>query len=186
MPVQSSFRRTLARRLAPLALILAVGGALSGCSWFRGEYDDGKCPVVAIPDDLSHVTHFKGQGTDFANVSITGLLSDIKGGCTFDKEGITVDMNVSLIARLGPAAGPDDRNADFAYFVAILNQDGKIVAKQLFPAPIAFPVGQSRRGSVETITQRIPLRDYHDAGKYRVEVGFQLSQEELSYNRGGH
>ncbi|HLZ66358.1 MAG TPA: hypothetical protein VKQ29_09010 [Aliidongia sp.] len=184
MPVQSSIRRTLARRLAPLALIIAVGGALSGCSWFRGDYDDGKCPVVAIPDDLSHVTQFKGPGTDFANATVTALLTDIKGGCTFDKGGVTVDMNVSLVARLGPAA--TDRNADFAYFVAILNQDGKIVAKQLFPAPIAFAEGQSRRGSIESITQRIPLQDYHDAGKYRVEVGFQLSQEELTYNRGGH
>jgi hypothetical protein len=184
MPVQSSFRRTFARRMAPLALILAVGSALAGCSWFRGDYDDGKCPVVAIPDDLSHVSHFQGPGTDFANVTVTALLTDIKGGCTFDKGGVTVDMNVSLIARLGPAA--TDRHADFAYFVAILDPTGKIVAKQLFPAPIDFAEGQSRRGSIESITQRIPLKDYHDAGKYRVDVGFQLSQEELSYNRGGH
>lgn len=184
MPVPSSFRRMLARRVAPLALILAVGGALSGCSWFRSDYDDGKCPVVAIPDDLSHVSHFKGPGTDFANVTVTALLTDIKGGCTFDAGGVSVDMNVSLIARLGPAAV--DRHADFAYFVAILNQDGKIVAKQVFPAPIDFTDNQNRRGSLETISQRIPLKDYHDAGKYRVEVGFQLTQEELSYNRGGH
>jgi len=184
MFLQSSFRRTLARRVAPLALILVLGGALSGCSWFRGEYDDGKCPVVAIPDDLSHVTHFNGPGTDFANVTVTALLTDATGGCTFDKGGITVDMTVSLIARLGPAAV--DRNADFAYFVAILDANDKIVAKQVFPAPIAFAENQNRRGSIESITQRIPLRDYKQAGKYRIEVGFQLTQEELSYNRGGH
>jgi hypothetical protein len=93
-------------------------------------------------------------------------------------------MNVSLIARLGPAAV--DRTADFAYFVAILNQDGTIVAKQVFPAPIAFADNQTRRGSIETITQRIPLKDLKQAGKYRIEVGFQLTQEELEYNRGGH
>jgi len=184
MPVQSSFRRTLARRVAPLALILAVGGALSGCSWFHGDYDDDKCPVVSIPDDLSHVSHFAGAGTDFANVTVTALLTDAKGQCTFDKQGVTVDMNVSLIARLGPAAV--DRTGDFAYFVAILNQDDTIVAKQVFPAPIAFADNQTRRGSIETITQRIPLKDLKQAGKYRIEVGFQLTQEELSYNRGGH
>ncbi len=184
MPVQSSFCRMLARRVAPLALILAVGGALSGCSWFSGDYDDAKCPVVAIPDDLSHVSHFKGAGTDFADVTVTALLTDLQGGCTFDKTGVSVDMNVSLIGRLGPAAV--DRTADFAYFVAILDQDGTIVAKQVFPAPIEFAPNQSRRGSIETISQRIPLKDYHQAGKYRIEVGFQLTQEELSYNRGGH
>lgn len=184
MFLQSSFSRTLARRMAPLALILAVGGALSGCSWFKGDYDDGKCPVVAIPDDLSHVSHFKGAGTDFANVTVTALLTDAKGGCTFDKAGITVDLDVSLIARLGPAAV--ERTADFAYFVAILDGSGTIVAKQVFPAPITFADNQNRRGSIESISQRIPLRDYKQAGKYRVEVGFQLTQEELMYNRGGH
>jgi len=184
MPVQSSFRRTLARRVAPLALILAAGGALSGCSWFHGDYDDDKCPVVAIPDDLSHVSHFKGTGTDFANVTVTALLTDAKGQCNFDPQGVTVEMNVSLIARLGPAAV--DRTGDFAYFVAILNQDGTIVAKQVFPAPIAFADNQTRRGSIETITQRIPLKDLKQAGKYRIEIGFQLTQEELEYNRGGH
>jgi hypothetical protein len=184
MPVQSSFRRMLARRVAPLALILAVGGALSGCSWLRGDYDDGKCPVVGIPDELSHVSHFKGSGTDFANVTVTALLTDAKGSCTFDKEGVTVEMNVSLIARLGPSAV--ERTADFAYFVAILNPDGKIVAKQVFPAPITFADNQSRKGSIETITQRIPMKDYKQAGNYHIDVGFQLTQEELSYNRGGH
>lgn len=184
MPVQSSFRRTLARRMAPLALILAVGGALSGCSWFRRDYDDGKCPVVGIPDDLARVSHFQGQGTDFANLAVSARLSDAKGDCTFDKTGINVTMNVSLIAQTGPAM--TGQTADFAYFVAILDPDGKIIAKKVFPAPITFADGQKRRGSVETIDQRIPLADYHQAGKYRVEVGFQLSEEELSYNRGGH
>jgi hypothetical protein len=184
MPVQSSFCRTLARRVAPLALILVLGGAISGCSWFKGKYDDDKCPVVAIPDELGHVSQFKGPGTDFANVTVTALLTDVKGGCTFDDGGVNVDMNVSLIARLGPAAV--DRTADFAYFVAILNQDGTIVAKQVFPAPITFADNQSRRGSIESISQRIPLKDPKLAAKYRVEVGFQLTQEELSYNRGGH
>ncbi|HEV2676587.1 MAG TPA: hypothetical protein VGV37_18825 [Aliidongia sp.] len=170
--------------MAPLALILAVGGALSGCSWFKGTYDDGKCPVVGIPDDLATVSHFRGQGTDFASLAVSARLSDLKGDCSFDKEGITVSMNVSLVAHAGPAM--TDRNADFAYFVAILDPAGTIVAKKVFPAPIAFAAGQQSRGSVETIDQRIPLKDYHQAGKYRVEVGFQLSQEELSYNRGGH
>jgi len=184
MPVQSSFRRTLARRLAPLALVLAAGGAVSGCSWLHSDYDDGKCPVVAIPDDLSHVSRFNGPGTDFANMTVSALLTDIKGGCTFDKTGVTVDMTLSLIGKLGPAA--TERSADFAYFVAILNPSGTIVAKQLFPAPIEFPENQTRRGSVESITQRIPLKDYKQAGNYRIEVGFQLTQEELSHNRGGH
>jgi len=184
MPVLPSFRRTLPRRVAPLALMLATGAALSGCSWFSGKYDDAKCPVVAIPDDLARVSHFQGQGTDFANLAVSARLSDIKGGCDFNKEGVTVDMSVSLVAQAGPAM--TDRNADFAYFVAILDPTGTIVAKKVFPAPVAFPEGQQRRGSIETITQHIPLKDYHQAAKYRVEVGFQLSQEELSYNRGGH
>jgi hypothetical protein len=170
--------------MAPLALILAAGAGLSSCSWFHGTYDDGKCPVVAIPDDLARVSHFQGQGTDFANLTVAARLSDIKGGCTFDKDGVSLDMTVSLVAQSGPAM--TDRNADFAYFVAILDPAGKIVAKRVFPAPIAFPEGQTRRGSIETIDERIPLKDYHEAGNYRVEIGFQLSEEELSFNRGGH
>ena len=184
MPVQSSFRRTLARRVAPLALILAAGGALSGCSWFHGTYSDAKCPVVGIPDDLARVSHFQGQGTDFANLAVSARLTDAKGDCVFDKTGITVTMNVSLIAQAGPAM--TGQTADFAYFAAILDPNGKIIAKKVFPAPITFTDGQKRRGSVETIEQRIPLADFHQAAKYRLEVGFQLSEEELSYNRGGH
>ena len=184
MPVQSSFRRTLWRRMAPLALILAVGGALSGCSWFRGTYADAKCPVVGIPDDLARVSHFQGQGTDFANLAVQARLSDAQGDCVFDKTGMSVTMNVSLVAQTGPAM--TGQTADFAYFVAILDPNGTIIAKKVFPAPITFTEGQKRRGSVETIDQRIPLADFHQGGKYRIEIGFQLSEEELSYNRGGH
>ena len=184
MPVKPSFRRPLRRRVASFALVLAVGGALSGCSWFKGKYDDDKCPVVSIPDDLARVTHYQGQGTTFANVAVSAQLSDAQGTCTFQEDGITVDMTVSVLASLGPAA--TDRTGDFAYFVAILDPSDKIIAKKIFPSPIDFPPGQTRRGSVETISQHIPLSDAKLAGKYKIEVGFQLSQEELSYNRGGH
>ena len=69
------------------------------------------------------------------------------------------------------------------YFVAITSE-GKILAKQVFQVQFAFDAGQATAAftdSVNSLSLTIG-RDKH-ATDYGVLVGFQLTKEQLDYNR---
>ena len=60
---------------------------------------------------------------------------------------------------------------------------GKILAKEVFSASMIYAQGEDYKSYKETLRQIIPLNDTKQGKKYKVLVGFQLSQEQLNYNR---
>jgi|HubBroStandDraft_1064217.scaffolds.fasta_scaffold00032_7 hypothetical protein len=160
---------------------LGLGLTLAGCSWFRGEYDDVKCPATGVVGGLGSVSRFDGRGTGFVDLAYRATLSEVKSDCKVDSGGVTVTMTVTTTAELGPAA--TGRNADFVYFVAITDTHDKIVAKNLFDNPVTFKPDLNRAGGKDTLSERIPLADPKQADRYHVILGFQMTEDELAYNR---
>ena len=81
----------------------------------------------------------------------------------------------------GPAAA--ERRANVAYFVAVLEGD-RILDKQIFPLRAEFPANADRvRLTGDDVELRLPVRPDKTAAAYRIEVGFQLTPEELAFNR---
>jgi len=158
-----------------------AAAALSGCSIFGSSRPPAICPAVSIAGDLASVSRFNGSGTGFPDLATLGEIRNVKDGCTFDAKGVTIDMTVTLLAQLGPAA--TSRSADFQYFVAITDPQERILVKEVFPSHLDFQGNQQRAGAVETLQERIPLPDQKVSGEYRVIVGFQLAKDELEYNR---
>ena len=166
-----------------LALIATAALALGGCSAFSGEKLDLACPKVGILNDAARVTLFRtGPGSGGpADVVAHGVVGDYSGSCTYDETGVTIDVSLALVAERGPAMVGDQ--AALSYFVAIARPDGSIATKQVFPTTIVFPGNAPRAGSREDLQPHIPLPRGQDARGYQLLVGFQLTPDQLEYNR---
>jgi len=167
--------------LGRAAALLSLTGLLSGCSLFESEYSDVKCPESGILTEASALSRFDGHGTGFTNLAYRASLGDLKVACKINAEGASMTVTVSTLAEIGPAATA--RSIDLPYFIAISDPHDKILAKRIFSNAVEFKANQSRAGARDTDTQKIPMPDPKDAPKYHVVIGFQLTEEELDFNR---
>jgi hypothetical protein len=169
-------------RLAAVALV----ALLSGCSMFSKK-DPRGCPRVEIVSDLSRIVKFgNGPGRDLSDVVYSARIDDVKSGCTYDENGVTVEMTVSLLGERG-RAGLALPTSDVTYFVAITDRTQNIVAKRLFTSKFTFP-DKGLASINDELVQRIPLAPTAPGSDHTLILGFQLSPEEIDFNdknRGG-
>jgi len=92
-----------------------------------------------------------------------------------------VALGIQIEAQRTPTAKVDA--AELRYFVAIVNLQGEILARQDFPLNLPFKPGQDTVSKVEQINQLVPLKYPQNGGSLQIWVGFQLSDAELQYNR---
>lgn len=158
-----------------LPLLLAAAAVLGGCA-----SSEVPCPQVIKVQDAERLTRFEGAGRDLTDVLFEAQLGQITGSCGIDGNAIDMTMQVQFLAMRGPA--DRSRQANFGYFVAIVDADGGVLARQAFDSSFEFAEAKSRTGIVEELEQRIPASS--GVPPYTVYVGFQLSPDELAFNRG--
>ncbi len=162
--------------LALLASVLLV----AACS---REKPEAACPRGVIPADSASVTRFReGPGRDLTDVVAEGEIVNILVQCKYDKRAVTVDLQIAIAGDRGPA--DRTRIADFEYWVAILDPQQNIVTKQ--PARIRFQFTDNRTRLGQVVSEfepYIPLADLTQATEDQIIVGFQLTAEELAWNR---
>jgi hypothetical protein len=164
--------------LALLALL-----ALPGCS---GRTDPAEallaCPRVGIVRDVAEITQFRPGGRGQPDVEARGALTKGEGDCEYGSGGVTVNASVLLKAERGPAL--KGNTATFRYFVAIVAPgQNEPSAKSEFETVVEFKPGQTTAGSREELAQKIPLPKNANAKDWGVFFGFQLTPEQLDYNR---
>ncbi|HET8726519.1 MAG TPA: hypothetical protein VFO41_03320 [Alphaproteobacteria bacterium] len=140
------------------------------------------CPEVRIVGDTAEVTQFRdGPGRDLTDVEARGVIADFSGECTYGDEDVTVDLNLVIGAEKGPAAATD--SARFDYFVAVTDPQQTILNKELFETELTFEGGAVRTAVVEELQLSIPLDQIGDGSFYEVLVGFQMTPDQLEFNR---
>ncbi len=168
------------RSLASALALLALAGIAGACS--SKEKPQAACPVGLIPADSATVTKFRdGPGRDLTDVVSEAEIVNILVQCKYDPKGVTVDLQVAIAGGRGPADRA--RVADFDYFVAIIDPKQNVVQKQPFRVRFEFTDNRTRLGMIEELEPRVPLSDAFDGPKYQLMVGFQLSPDELAWNR---
>ena len=167
------------RNLAGISLALVA----AGCGMFGGpKVPQHPCPRAGILKDVQRLTKFlPGPGRDLTDVVFQVQLADVRTQCIYGTSGVKIDMLVDIAAERGPA--DKSRKAVFAYFVAISNPAGTILARERFTALIPFIPNVSRALAVEELEQMIPLPRGRSAENYRIIVGLQVTREELEFNR---
>lgn len=145
------------------------------------------CPSIHIVDDLGTLNDF----TDEHRMILENMLAEIrilkgKSGCELATSSATVDMTLQFVGELGPKARQQSSDRPFLtypFFVAVTGPNGKIMAKEVFAVSMGFEPGQNTRTHTEYLRQIIPIKSPETAILYQVLVGFQLSPEQLAYNR---
>jgi len=159
---------------------LAFAGLLAACG---SKTPPGACPSGLIPTDASKITRFRdGTGRDLTDVIVEGNVQDILVQCKYSKKEVVVDLQIAITADRGPA--DRSRVAEFPYFVAVQNPDGEISTKEQFKVRFDFTDNRTHLGVVLNEAEpHIPLADVAKADAYRIIVGFQLTPDELAWNR---
>lgn len=145
------------------------------------------CPRGGLVPDANTLVQFRdGPGRDLTDVVAQAQIVDFKITCEYAtgskaKPGVVLDLQVAIAAERGPADRA--RKANLAYFVAILDGEQNIVAKDFFQAAFEFPDNRTRVGRVEELEPRIALKSNFDGPSYRVMIGFQLTEDQLEWNR---
>jgi hypothetical protein len=157
---------------------------LAGCAAPQQAVAPESCPQILVVGDTSQVTKFQtGAGRDPTDVALQARIADFAGSCSLDarRNRVTVDLSLRIQATRGPANR--DRRGGYDYFVAIADKGDAILAKKVFPGEIAFAADATRVDAVEELAQTIPLGGGETGADYRIYVGFQLTADELAYNR---
>jgi hypothetical protein len=158
-----------------VALALALGGG-------GGGKPPVPCPKVFLTEDTAHITAFRpGPGRDITDIDFQADLTGYTGSCVYDEKKLTVDLNVAFDVTRGPANAT--RKVAFNYFVAIPKVYPSAAGKRVFDVGFAFQPNQSRARFGDEIEVDVPLAKATDGPSYEIYLGFQLTPEQLDYNR---
>lgn len=178
---------------------LAAVMLLAGCA---GQSKDPgvSCPETGILQDANDITVFndeKAQGIE--NVIASARLANYGGGCVWRDGQVDFALMIDFQAVQG-AEGKALKRFDFPYFIAILSPDEQVLQRQSFSTTVPFDnkrqaaaaVDASRTQAVylggagtmrEEHRLRLPVQDRASASQYKVVIGFELSPEQLAFNR---
>ncbi len=144
------------------------------------------CPASAVLADAAFVTKLKPGAPlqpNPANVVFTAEMAQPKLECDYDRAAnkLSVDVSFGIRASRGAAAmGPDPA---LSFFVAIIDVDNNVIVKKVFQAAPAMG-GKTQNTFTESVNNlAVPLGMDKRPPDYEILAGFQLTPEELAYNR---
>lgn len=148
---------------------------------------DGNCPTVQIVEDLGRLYEFNaGQSQKSSNLVSSVKMNEAQSSCSYSDRSVTVDLKLALDGKIGPKGRRSSSEKPFfsyPFFVAVTSDSGKILAKEIFAASMTYDAGQSEQLYFETLRQIIPADSRAQGSRYKIMVGFQLSEKQLTYNR---
>lgn len=179
-------------RLSAVSLIAATL-VLSGCAGVRDSFREpapnpGPCPNALALYDAHRIVEINGDTPLFENVGFTGEVINVVSACRYtdrDSSPIEMEMAMRLAFGRGPAAAGDTHTYDL--FVAVTRTDRVVIHRETFPITVQFEPGEDRVEIIEEFSDiRIPRVSATTSGSnFEVIVGFELTEEQLEFNRGG-
>ncbi len=176
-----------------LAATLLAATAVTGCrsnSRLAQSLDStpnaGPCPVVgSVYDAARYVKFADGSGELYSDIAYTGEITDVRIYCRYtDDHPLAAEIEIDFAYGKGPKATGDGHA--YPYFVAVTRRNGKVLAKETFTSQADFR-GKTLTGKSELVDRiTIPRADGSISGvNFEVVVGFDLSPEQLEFNRAG-
>jgi len=177
-----------------LALILLMLG-LTACGGY--EFVANKltnpiilqCPDYRVVADAASLVKFRdGPERDLVDVNYEGQITGVQLGCVsnIDKETRTGTMEVDVTLTFNATRGPAnrDRNANFDYFVSVVDPKLGILDRQAYPLVVTFPGNKTRvQFASKPIILELPISAKWRVSYYQIFVGLKLTRDELGYNR---
>lgn len=164
-----------------LFAVSALGLLATACSWFEKDIVY-KCPSVFILDDAKDLTKFKpGPGRDITDILFEAQIVNFVGDCDYDEGEAEIELSVQISVERGPAN--KGRQVAFDYFAAIPKFSGQAQGKSIFRVTGEFEGNRTRMLYQDDLTMTIPVKAPTDGAALEIVLGFQLTPEELKFNR---
>ena len=180
---QALTTRTLSvRRVAPALSLLALL-SLASCGPDDPNAFAPECVPVGILADAADLTTYAGPSHDLSTLVTHASIAAVGGSCSNAQKGhaLHTTISVTLGVQRGPAASY--RTISLPYFVAVVHGD-QIVSKHDLSLDATFPPNADRVAlKSDPLELELPISRRMSSASYRLEVGFQLSPEQLAYNR---
>lgn len=181
-------KRFVPARLVPASLGLSAMLLASGCAAVEAldtTPNVGPCPVVGVLYDASRLVEIHGSERH-ENVGFTGSVEGVKSFCRYKGgDPITMDLDISFAFGKGPKA--ESSSKSYPVFVTVTRRDRSVLAKETFTMNVNFPAGKD----IVRLTENIPgiviprANDTVSGTNFEVIVGFDLTPEQIAYNRSG-
>lgn len=146
------------------------------------------CPTVKVVGDISAISQFTLPKKPEPNSLIAeAKLDNVTANCNVAKDGVVLDITLNFSGVLGPVGAKEMRNEasyTYPYFVSVINPEGQIISKDIFALSVVYEKGMTRVAKQDKLRQMIPLQSGQVANQYQIIAGFQLTDDELAYNRG--
>ena len=167
-------------------LVFVVGLTMIGCSVF--EEPMVLCPSTRVLEDPAKLTRFKaGSGRDITDIQFEAAFDEIVGSCKIDDDEIEIELKLRIFIKRG--AADNTRQASFSFFIAIVDPDRKVISYEgtalhkSFNGLVEFPGNQTRAHYTDEFELVIPKLSGQSVDDFLIFIGFELTNEELKYNR---
>jgi len=145
------------------------------------------CPQIVVVDELSALSEF----ADISRAEESNLISRVQmqaasSNCIYNAGTVRADVKLvfeSVLGQRGKAQNNDRPFFSYPFFVAVTDANNNILAKEVFAASMTYERDENRHTYYENLRQIIPIERRADGPKYKILVGFQLSDKQLEYNR---
>ncbi len=171
------------KNLITRSLVLVLGLPLLGAC--QTERMLAKCPSTGVLAEASSMSFFApGKTMIPANLVYRIDLWRSTTSCSVDKDEHTSDSDLELSFRGYRQKGGGAAEYRVPFFVAINDSDGNLVYKKIYSTNLIFQAGQTQVDFTQPL-EGIVVRMAHSkqAFDYHLIVGFQLTQQQLEYNR---
>ena len=134
------------------------------------------CPSVNVLTDATRLTQMQAGHIDLkAEIREPELTCAVADGKAKSKLSFWVKSAIAPNSDIAPRNVP--------YFVAIISE-GRVIGKEVFDLAIPFADGTRKLSVKEKVAHiDIPVAAGKTAEDYSVTIGFQLTEEQVKYNR---
>ena len=176
------------RILALSTILLALGACQSGSGLgdaFDTRQNAGTCPPAGSIYNASRIVQFDGERQIFPNVEYTGEIVNVRLYCRYASTNpVRAEVEIDFAFGKGPKG--DSNRHDYSYWVAVTRRSGNVLHKEHFTVQANFADGPVV-GETEVLQQIIiPRADESvSAANFEVLIGFDLTEDQLAYNKEG-
>ncbi len=160
-------------KIVLLALVMVVPAACSS----SGKKDERMCPQVAIIRQLERAHDYGNDEPSEKTLVAAALMKDVKGRCSYERDGVEVTFDLLMVAGRGSRLGGD--RVSLPFFVSVIAPDKSIVSKEVMTADFVFKSSSKHIEYTEQIRVFLPLETESDASHHQVLMGFQLTEEQV-------
>ena len=163
--------------------MLVLNGCSAGDDTTATDFAPACAPVGILGDAADYSDYGPGALPDLSRLLAQGSIRGVSGHCNNAAGGTVLHTVVQL--QLAITRGPVATGSSLAvpYFIAV-TRDGAVLSKQTLVATAQFPDnGDKVALQTDPVALDLPVSRAHPGTSYRIEAGFQLTPEQLSYNR---